>query len=213
MINKEASLLNIVLYCLIEDQENGFKFEELSKIVDEFNNEYEKLILKEKIYEIPIEKQEKKVVKKDQKNSEKDSKKIKNKDEISQEYIELVRAQKLKSNKGTVLNINPNISNNILITSALPYVNNEPHLGNLIGAVLSGDVYSRFCKLAGYNSIYICGTDEYGTATETKAMQEGCSPQEICDKYHVIHKKIYEHFDIDFDFFGRTSTKKHQEIV
>jgi leucyl-tRNA synthetase len=33
---------------------------------------------------------------------------------------------------------------NILITSALPYVNNVPHLGNIIGAVLSADVYSRF---------------------------------------------------------------------
>ncbi len=52
----------------------------------------------------------------------------------------------------------------------MPYVNNEPHLGNLIGAVLSGDVYARFCRLMGYNSIYICGTDEYGTATETKAL-------------------------------------------
>ncbi len=59
---------------------------------------------------------------------------------------------------------------NILITSALPYVNNEPHLGNLIGAVLSADVYSRYCRLMGHNSIYICGTDEYGTATETKAI-------------------------------------------
>jgi len=58
---------------------------------------------------------------------------------------------------------------NILITSALPYVNNVPHLGNIIGCVLSGDVYARFCRLAGHNAIYICGTDEYGTATETKA--------------------------------------------
>ena len=46
-----------------------------------------------------------------------------------------------------------------MITSALPYVNNEPHLGNLIGAVLSGDVYARFCRQMGYNSIYIWGTD------------------------------------------------------
>src|ERR1700726_2415545 len=62
---------------------------------------------------------------------------------------------------------------NILITSALPYVNNVPHLGNIIGAVLSGDVYSRFCRLRGHNTVYICGTDEYGTATETKALEEG----------------------------------------
>ena len=62
---------------------------------------------------------------------------------------------------------------NILITSALPYVNNVPHLGNIIGCVLSADVYARYCRLAGHNAIYICGTDEYGTATETKARQEG----------------------------------------
>jgi len=58
---------------------------------------------------------------------------------------------------------------NVLITSALPYVNNIPHLGNIIGCVLSADVFSRFCRLNKTNSIYICGTDEYGTATEMKA--------------------------------------------
>eukprot|EP01083_Nonionella_stella_P051122 135763_1 len=102
---------------------------------------------------------------------------------------------------------------NILITSALPYVNNVPHLGNLIGCVLSADVYSRYCRLRGYNSIYICGTDEYGTATENKAKQEGVSPQEICEKYYKIHKEIYEWFDIDFDIFGRTSTSEQTEIT
>ena len=81
-----------------------------------------------------------------------------------------------------------------MITSALPYVNNVPHLGNIIGCVLSADVYARFARLAGHNVIYICGTDEYGTATETKAMQEGASCEEICDKYHAIHKSIYEWF-------------------
>ncbi|MCI10537.1 putative methionine-tRNA ligase-like, partial [Trifolium medium] len=70
---------------------------------------------------------------------------------------------------------------NILITSALPYVNNVPHLGNIIGCVLSADVFARYCRLRGYNVIYICGTDEYGTATETKALKENCSPKEICD--------------------------------
>lgn len=75
---------------------------------------------------------------------------------------------------------------NILITSALPYVNNVPHLGNIIGCVLSGDVYARFCRLRRYNVIYICGTDEYGTATQTKAFEEGLSCREICDKYHKV---------------------------
>ena len=61
--------------------------------------------------------------------------------------------------------------NRRLITSALPYVNNIPHLGNLI-QMLSGDVFARFCRNRGYDTLYICGTDEYGTATETKAIEE-----------------------------------------
>ncbi|GER41039.1 methionine--tRNA ligase [Striga asiatica] len=101
---------------------------------------------------------------------------------------------------------------NILITSALPYVNNVPHLGNIIGCVLSADVYARFCRKRGHVVLYICGTDEYGTATETKALEEGCSPKEICDKYHSIHKKVYEWFDISFDEFGRTSTPQQTQI-
>jgi len=102
---------------------------------------------------------------------------------------------------------------NILITSALPYVNNVPHLGNIIGCVLSADVYSRYCQQRGYNTLYICGTDEYGTATETKAKQEKCTPREICDKYYKIHSEVYEWFDIDFHYFGRTSTPKQTKIA
>jgi methionyl-tRNA synthetase len=100
-----------------------------------------------------------------------------------------------------------------LITSALPYVNNEPHLGNIIGCVLSADAFARFCRSRNYETLYICGTDEYGTATETKARQENKSPREICDQYHAIHKEIYQHFNISFDAFGRTSTPEHTEIV
>ncbi|PQQ07090.1 putative methionine--tRNA ligase isoform X1 [Prunus yedoensis var. nudiflora] len=101
---------------------------------------------------------------------------------------------------------------NVLITSALPYVNNVPHLGNIIGCVLSADVFARYCRLRGYNTVYICGTDEYGTATETKAMEEKCSPQEICDKYHAIHREVYEWFNISFEKFGRTSTPQQTEV-
>ncbi|MBO4409475.1 MAG: methionine--tRNA ligase, partial [Spirochaetales bacterium] len=99
-----------------------------------------------------------------------------------------------------------------LITCALPYVNNIPHLGNLT-QVLSADVFARFCRLRGYETMYICGTDEYGTATETRAAKEGVSPRELCDRFHAIHRDIYKWFDIQFDYFGRTSTQKQTEIV
>ncbi|CAM2006469.1 methionine--tRNA ligase [Acanthopleuribacter pedis] len=100
-----------------------------------------------------------------------------------------------------------------LITSALPYVNNVPHLGNIIGCVLSADVYARFCRQRGYETLYICGTDEYGTATENRAREEGLTPREICDKYNAIHTEIYKTFNIAFDTFGRTSTEKQTEIA
>ena len=53
---------------------------------------------------------------------------------------------------------------NILITSALPYVNNVPHLGNIIGSVLSADVFSRYCKGRGINTLYICGESLEGAS-------------------------------------------------
>ncbi|MDR2144647.1 MAG: methionine--tRNA ligase [Treponema sp.] len=99
-----------------------------------------------------------------------------------------------------------------LITSALPYVNNVPHLGNLI-QVLSADVFARFCRLRGRETLYICGTDEYGTATETKAAEEGKSPRELCDHYHKMHADIYSWFNIGFDKFGRTSTPVQTEVT
>ncbi|XP_004481358.1 methionine--tRNA ligase, cytoplasmic isoform X2 [Dasypus novemcinctus] len=102
---------------------------------------------------------------------------------------------------------------NVLITSALPYVNNVPHLGNIIGCVLSADVFARYSRLRQWNTLYLCGTDEYGTATETKAMEEGLTPQQICDKYHIIHADIYRWFNISFDIFGRTTTPQQTLIT
>ncbi|KAK3695020.1 methionyl-tRNA synthetase [Podospora appendiculata] len=102
---------------------------------------------------------------------------------------------------------------NVLVTSALPYVNNVPHLGNIIGSVLSGDVFARYCRGRGVRTLYIGGTDEYGTTTETKALVEGCTPQQLCDKYHTVHAEIYRWFNISFDIFGRTTTKLQTEIT
>ncbi|GAA5913362.1 hypothetical protein JCM5296_003145 [Sporobolomyces johnsonii] len=101
---------------------------------------------------------------------------------------------------------------NVLITSALPYVNNQPHLGNIIGSTLSADVFARYSRQRNQRVLYICGTDEYGTTTEVMAAKEGLGPKELCDKYHKLHADSYEWFEIGFDHFGRTSTEKQTEI-
>ncbi|KAF2441775.1 methionyl-tRNA synthetase [Karstenula rhodostoma CBS 690.94] len=102
---------------------------------------------------------------------------------------------------------------NVLITSALPYVNNVPHLGNIVGSVLSADVFARYSRARGYNTLYICGTDEYGTATETKAIEENVTPEQLCTKYNALHADVYKWFNIGFDHFGRTPTQQQTDIA
>lgn len=99
-----------------------------------------------------------------------------------------------------------NSNKRILITSALPYVNNTPHLGTIVGCLLPADILARYYKMCDREVLFICGADEYGSATELKALEENMSPRELCDKYYEIHKNIYKWFNIDFTHFGRTST-------
>ncbi len=100
----------------------------------------------------------------------------------------------------------------VIVTSALPYVNNVPHLGNLV-CVISADVYTRFLRLMHKDVISVLGTDEHGTTSETKALEEGLTPKQLCDKYYAIHTEIYEWFNCEFDCYGRTSSKKNAEVT
>lgn len=100
----------------------------------------------------------------------------------------------------------------ILVTSALPYVNNVPHLGNMV-CVVSADVYTRFLRSTGRDVVSVLGTDEHGTTTEVMAMQEGITPKELTDKYFKIHKQIYDWFLCSFDCFGRTSSAANKEVT
>ncbi|MFA5796801.1 MAG: methionine--tRNA ligase [Candidatus Woesearchaeota archaeon] len=107
---------------------------------------------------------------------------------------------------------NQNIVKKYLVTSALPYVNNVPHLGNLV-CVISADVYTRFLRLKKEQVISVLGTDEHGTTSETKAIEEGLTTKELCDKYEKIHKEIYDWFECDFDCYGRTSSLQNAEVT
>jgi methionyl-tRNA synthetase len=101
----------------------------------------------------------------------------------------------------------------ILVTSALPYVNNIPHLGNLIGSVLSADAYARFQRINGNEVLFVLGTDEYGTTAETKAKEEGLTPKELVDKYFLIHKDIYDWFNTSYDCLGRSTSEENKKIA
>jgi methionyl-tRNA synthetase len=97
----------------------------------------------------------------------------------------------------------------ITVTAALPYANGDIHLGHIAGAYLPSDMYVRYQKLAGRDIIFICGSDEYGTAIEMIAIKEGVTPQEIIDRYHFSNKQAFEDLGIKYDIYARTSNPIH----
>jgi methionyl-tRNA synthetase len=100
-----------------------------------------------------------------------------------------------------------------LITAALPYANGQKHIGHLAGAYLPADIYVRYLKAQNRDVVFVCGSDEHGTAIPIQAMKEGTTPQAIIDKYHVIMKQNFDDLSIAFDIYDRTSNQVHHETA
>jgi methionyl-tRNA synthetase len=99
------------------------------------------------------------------------------------------------------------------LTAALPYANGPKHIGHLAGAYLPADVYARYLRAQQRDVVFVCGSDEHGTAIANQAMKEGTTPQTIIDKYHVLNKNSFEQLGISFDIFHRTSSALHHETA
>jgi methionyl-tRNA synthetase len=100
-----------------------------------------------------------------------------------------------------------------LITSALPYANGLKHIGHLAGAYLPADIYVRYLKAQKRDVVYVCGSDEHGTAIPIQATKEGTTAQAIIDKYHPIVEQNFKDLGIDFDIYHRTSDPLHHETA
>ncbi|KYP16531.1 methionine--tRNA ligase [Flavihumibacter sp. CACIAM 22H1] len=98
-----------------------------------------------------------------------------------------------------------------LITAALPYANGLKHIGHLAGAYLPADIYVRYLRAKKRDVVFVCGSDEHGTAIPIQAMKEGTTPQAIIDKYHEIIKQNFADLSISFDIYDRTSAAIHHE--
>ena len=96
-----------------------------------------------------------------------------------------------------------------LVTCALPYANGPVHIGHLAGVYVPADIYVRYLRMRGEDVLYICGSDEHGVPITIKARKEGCTPQDIVDRYHRIIKDSFTGLGINFDIYSRTSSKVH----
>ena len=97
-----------------------------------------------------------------------------------------------------------------LVTCALPYANGPVHIGHLAGVYVPADIYVRYLRMRGEEVLYVCGSDEHGVPITIKARQQGCSPQDIVDKYHNIIDQSFKDLGIHFDIYGRTSSRTHE---
>jgi methionyl-tRNA synthetase len=100
-----------------------------------------------------------------------------------------------------------------LITAALPYANGQKHIGHLAGAYLPADIYVRYLRAQKRDVVFVCGSDEHGTAIPIQAAKEGTTPQAIIDKYHALIKQNFEDLSIAFDIYDRTSNPIHHETA
>ena len=98
-----------------------------------------------------------------------------------------------------------------LVTCALPYANGPVHIGHLAGVYVPADIYVRYLRLRGEDVLFICGSDEHGVPITIKAREQGCTPQDIVDKYHGIIKDSFSRLGINFDIYSRTSSKVHEK--
>ena len=100
-----------------------------------------------------------------------------------------------------------------LVTSALPYANGPVHIGHMAGVYIPADIYSRYLRLKGEDVLFVGGSDEHGVPVTIRARKEGCTPQDVVDRYHNIIKKSFEEFGISFDVYSRTTSDIHHKFA
>lgn len=100
-----------------------------------------------------------------------------------------------------------------LVTAALPYANGGVHIGHLAGVYVPADIYVRYLRLKKRDVLFICGSDEHGVPVTIRARKEGCTPQQVVDRYNKIIKDSFKEFGISFDDFGRTTSEIHKKTA
>jgi methionyl-tRNA synthetase len=104
------------------------------------------------------------------------------------------------------------MKNKFYVTTPVYYPNDIPHIGHAY-TTLVADILSRWNKLMGKEVFFLTGTDEHGKKIADVAKVSGKSPKEFIDELIPKFKEAWEKLNINYDFFIRTTDKKHEKIV
>jgi methionyl-tRNA synthetase len=105
------------------------------------------------------------------------------------------------------------LTSKTLVTSGWPYLHGLPHLGNLVGSILSADVFARYSRLKGEEVVMVSGSDEHGTPVEVEAVRLGVSPRILTDRNHAKIVSLLKSWNVTFDNYTRTESPIHKEVV
>lgn len=99
---------------------------------------------------------------------------------------------------------------NYYVTTSIPYVNGEPHIGHALEFVMA-DVLARTARQQGMPTIFSTGTDEHGTKIAEKAASLGITPQVLTDQMSIEFRELGSLLNISYDRFIRTTDKGHEQ--
>ncbi len=101
----------------------------------------------------------------------------------------------------------------ILVCVAWPYASSSIHVGNMAGADLPPDIYARYHRLKGNDVLMVSGSDSHGTPTAVRADQEGVSPREVFERFHLEFLETFEKMGLTYDLFTHTDTENHHHVA
>lgn len=101
----------------------------------------------------------------------------------------------------------------VLVCSAWPYANGPLHVGHVTGSLLPADIFARFNRLVGNETIMVSGSDMHGAPITVSADKAKMPPESIANKYHEMHSKAIGDLGIKFDLYTSTHTKNHELVT
>jgi methionyl-tRNA synthetase len=104
------------------------------------------------------------------------------------------------------------MSKRFYITTAIFYVNGQPHLGHAYEMVIA-DVIARAHRSLGQETFFLSGLDEHGQKVQQAALAEGKTPQAYCDELAAIWQAFAAKLELTNDDFVRTTSARHKQVV
>src|SRR5580698_4029456 len=104
------------------------------------------------------------------------------------------------------------MSKRFYVTTAIDYVNGEPHLGHAYEKIIA-DVIARARRSLGEEVFFLTGLDEHGQKVQQAAQARGVETQAYCDEFAAVWKSFAAALDLSIDDFVRTSEPRHKQVV